>query len=148
MKKILLISEQLNGAIVLLYSAMGERGLMKVDFTECSATERQKAYILQIVPLTYGADFEKPFAAARLRVVVEDAEPEFDVDFWDAYGKKINQARCVKLWGNLTKADRAAACMRLPAYLRYLSQHQWRSKMDPESYLRQKAWLTDWDNAD
>ena len=152
MKKILVThaTGRFGGAFTLLYgdAGMGAEALpplLDVDMRGVEMTDEQKKYLLAQVPARYGEGFEAEFGAGKLRFVFEDCEVGFD-EFWEAYSKKVNKDRCVKLWDKMSRLDRVLAVTGLAAYKRYLAKTNWRTKADPEKYLMKKYWLTDWDN--
>jgi hypothetical protein len=157
MKKIL-ITGSFEGAVNLTY---GESGvgvetfppLLHVDLSGAVLEDRQKVWLLRTIPPRYGPidvgggeliGFEQVFTT-KLKVIVEDAEVDFERDFWTPYGKKLNRERCLKVWLKMSKTDRILAVVRLSAYLRYLGRTAV-GKADPENYLAKKYYRNDYDN--
>ena len=151
MKKILVTGEKFVGAAVLVYSDGTSfsltSSLLSVDMGGTEMDNRQKAWFMQCVPVVYGAGYAEAWGpmTGKLQFVTEDVEYEFEEDFWKPYGKKVNKERCVKEWAKLVREERALCCVRLHAYLRYLSRTGV-AKADPENYLRKKYFKNDYDN--
>ncbi len=139
-----------SGSIELVYGMMATGGagrpLLRVDMSAAAINDRQREYILAKVPRYYGEGFEQQWGTDKLRFAEGDIEYDFDSDFWVPYDKKVNRIRCVKLWSKMSKADRAMAVIGLAAYFRYLVRTGYRAKKDPENYLKNRMWETDWDN--
>lgn len=64
--------------------------------------------------------------------------------FWDTYAKKCNRKRCETIWVKMTEAQKLKAIISVQAYDRYLQRVKWRSKADPDTYLRNQNYDTDW----
>jgi hypothetical protein len=67
---------------------------------------------------------------------------EFDA-FWNAYKKKVNRQRCEPLWKKMSDAERTSCLMSIAAYDSFLMRDG-RAKLDPENYLKRKAWDNNW----
>lgn len=150
MIKILIQANSFSGVIEVVYGLPlikdQLRRLELVDFRAAGIDDRQRAFVMAKVPLYYGDGWKEAWGTDKLRFTEEGVEYDFEEDFWKPYNKKVNKDRCVKLWGRLSKADKAAAVVGLGAYNRHLGQNQWKAKKDPENYFRLKMWETDWDN--
>lgn len=118
--------------------------LQVVNVQGTTMDEQQIGYLIRLVPVRFTDNnaFLSAFGKASLTVVSDDYEVTFD-EFWDAYGHKVNRNRCEPLWGKLTKPERVRAFVGVKIYLRYL-QRVTRAKADPEKYLKDKYWLTEW----
>lgn len=139
-----------KGAITLMYGEKGigaeaEAPILIVDMSAAVLDDRQRAYILGNVPLRYGAGFEQ-WGGGKLTFVFEDFEPDFDKDFWTPYGHKLNRKRSLAWWGRASMVKRVKAVVRLNGYLRHLARNQWKNKANPETYLNDEYFETDWDN--
>lgn len=62
---------------------------------------------------------------------------EFD-QFWDLYDRKIDKARCLKIWKKLTDQDREEIFKTLPAYLKANPDLKFRKH--PKTYLSGRNW--------
>jgi hypothetical protein len=149
MKKVL-VTGSFEGAVVLLY---GESGvgtdawppLLSVDLGQAVLKEHQKRIVLNRVPLHYGPGFEAEWGNAPLQFVCEDYEVDFERDFFVPYGKPVNKARCLKWWANMSVAKRQMAVMRMGGYDRHLARNLWKTRADPENWLKKEMYATDWD---
>lgn len=145
MRKIL-ITGGFSGVIELRYSLMGNH-ISAVDFSGAELTAAQRDWMLKHIPVVYGEGFESCFAGAKnLKFVAADVELEFEADFWEPYGLPINKKRVETRWNRLNKVDRAGAVNGLRGYLWHLSQLQWKNKTNPDTYLKNRYWETDWYN--
>lgn len=86
------------------------------------------------------SELEAAFKGTHATVVEAEYEVTFDM-FWKAYNKKINRVRALKLWDKMEKSMQVRAYFGVRAYDRYLkTKAEWRSKADPETYLRNEYW--------
>jgi hypothetical protein len=89
-----------------------------------------------------------PIQAATLVQAMQDVattitEGEITVTFeqwWKRYNHKINKARCIPLFGKLSNAEQIKAYTGIDRYEAFLKKEQFRNKLDPENYLRNKTW--------
>ena len=137
MRKFLITNPKYTGAAEVFYHEKGT--LCKIDLVHTNMDEPTVQHFKSAVPVTLhnligGIGFSKE------TVVVEaDFEVTFQM-FWSAYRKKIKLGRCQPLWAKLTKVEQVQAFYGISAYDKYLQKESWRSKADPESYLRNKYW--------
>jgi hypothetical protein len=76
-------------------------------------------------------------------IVAADVEVSFKM-FWDKYGKKINRLRCEALWKKLSLVEQVEAYTGIQPYDKYLQIENWRSKADPDTYLRNKFYQNEY----
>lgn len=62
---------------------------------------------------------------------------DFD-DFWEAYGKKTDKNRCVKLWAKMTPNEKKACMDAVPLYVKSTPDITYRK--NPSTYLNNKCW--------
>lgn len=154
MKKILVTGAKFKGVAVLTYGEPGvgaeaQAPLLSIDLREASLDDNQKHYLVACVPVRYGPGYEQNWdvMTGKIKIVIEDCEVDFDADFWEPYGSKINRLRCEKMWKNMSKVERALAVKGVNSYNRHLKTVGWgKNKMNPQTFLRDRAWETDWDN--
>lgn len=149
MKKIL-VTGGFEGSVTILYGEAGVGAeawpaLLGVEFGSAVLRDEQKAYLLRVIPVRYGAGFAQAFNTDKLRFHEEDKELDWQEDFYKPYNKKVNPDRVLKEWNKLTKAYQALAVLRRTAYDRYLMRSGI-AKADPENYLRKRYFLNDYDN--
>jgi hypothetical protein len=66
-------------------------------------------------------------------------------DFWRAYNKKINKLRAEKLYNALKDAETVQCYDGIKKYDQFLYRlNGKREKLDPENYLKNRAWENDW----
>lgn len=66
--------------------------------------------------------------------------PMFD-DFWDAYDKKVDRAKCEKKWEKIKQAAREKIMEHLELYVRSTPDVKYRK--DPATYLNNESWNND-----
>lgn len=140
MKKLILTSPAFAGELHVVYGPDGS--LLLFDLQPAELTDEQKAFFKQYVPVVYDpATFLSYFGKSKLKVVDEDYEVSFEM-FWEKYDSKINKDRCKKIWDDTKfgKARQIAAYAGIDRYNRHLAQNPWKSKLNPENYLKNKAW--------
>lgn len=63
--------------------------------------------------------------------------PSFN-DFWDAYDKKTDRAKCEKKWDKLKQSEKEAILAYLPSYTATTPDKQYRK--NPETFLNNRSW--------
>ena len=127
-----------KGEVELVYNEAGK--LVRMSFEGCEI-ERHEAVVEKfklVVPVKVDL-LEAAFASTSAVVVEAGFSVSFDM-FWDKYNLKLNRIRCEKLWDKLSKTDQVKAFYRIDAYDKYLKGKDWLSKLNPDSYLRDKRW--------
>jgi hypothetical protein len=110
---------------------------------EANMTDQQRVQLLKLMPLTVRG-FEDLVAAGKT-LKVEEVQQSLDFDaFWNAYDKKINRKRCQPLWDKLSNADKLRCLHSIPPYKRYLHRTNFRAQKDPDGYLRDRLFETEW----
>lgn len=147
MKKYIITSPAFEGEMNVLYGTDGK--LMYVDFMKCDLSEEQMKFFKERLPVYFSSSEEgsaqlaSHFGKSRLNVVEQGYTVTFD-QWWTRYNVKRNRERCEKLWNKLSEADRAAAFFKLGLYERHLAVNPWKTKAEPDTYLRNKYWNNDW----
>lgn len=59
-------------------------------------------------------------------------------DFWNAYGKKVDRAKCEKLYAKIKESDRAKIKEHVPKYVAATPEVQYRK--NPQTYINGKCW--------
>lgn len=140
MKKIVLKSELFDGEINLLYNEENE--LLFVDLRDAVMDLKQKDFLVRKVPISYTNEKEM-WASLGGKDSLSVKELPFTVTF-DAwfmlYNVKRNKQRCIKLWDKMSQTDRALAYLNHRQYNRHLQLNSWKTKMEPDTYLRTRAW--------
>jgi hypothetical protein len=138
---ILTNTNRFSGIVDLLYNEHGT--LCLVDLRNADIDEQTIKLLVHNLPATFkelsqGKGFGKDTA-----VVEADYEITFEM-FWNSYGKKINRKRCEPLFYKLSKEKQIKAVHGIHAYNKYLTKESWRTKLDPETYLRNESWESEW----
>jgi len=80
----------------------------------------------------------------KVQATITEVPEDLSFDrFWNTYEKKHNRKRAEPLFEKLNDADKMQAIMRVKAYFEYC----WKTKRgiaDPEKYLRERYFETDW----
>lgn len=135
MKLFLITSPRYNGSAEVLYTETGvlcKIDCMQTDMDAATINAFKKCVACHIEKLTEG------FGSDTI-VVEGNYEVSFEM-FWKAYNKKINKFRCIKLWEKMEKTMQVRAYFGVSEYAKYLKKESWRTKADPETYLRNQYW--------
>ena len=143
MKRYIITSPKFTGEINVLYGL--DNKLQFIDFMKCDLTDEQLDYIKTLMPIHFTnlQEFTSAFGKSKLDVIEEGYRVSFE-QWWTRYNLKRNQKRCLKLWGNLSEADQVNAHFKLGLYERHLMLNQWKTKAEPDTYLRNRYWENDW----
>lgn len=139
MRRFILTSPNIKGSVEIVYN---DNGLVTtVDFspTEPTYVSVRKALLERLARFPQLQDIEQIIAGTQGSITESDFEVTFEM-FWNKYDKKINKARAIKLWEKLSKTDQVKAYYGIAAYDKYLHRESWRTKADPETYLRNRYW--------
>jgi hypothetical protein len=157
MKKYIITSPSYTGEINVLYGL--DWKLLYIDFLKCDLSDEQMQYFKDRVPVNLTPDpspqgegnvgLEKTeilaskFGKSKLNIIEEGYFVSFD-QWWTRYNLKRNKDRCEKLWQKLSDADKVNAYFKLGMYDRHLALNTWKTKAEPDTYLRGKYWNNDW----
>jgi hypothetical protein len=139
MRRFLITSQKFTGTAELVYSDAEilccidlRNALMDID--TIIAFKRIAPVNIVSMPSSFSSE---------TTVIEADFEVTFEM-FWQKYNKKINKARCTPLWARMNKADQVKAFYGIDAYDKFLGRKLIREKLDPENFLRNKAWENEW----
>lgn len=141
MKKILITSPDFEGEVLLLYTP--DDCLMTLDFRNASLSDHQLEYIKQYTPIKYPEVLAEAYPTDKLVLIEGKYAVSFE-QWWNEYDKKINRKRCENKWKRMSDTDRLAAFIGTRRYKEYLKREHWRTQADPDTYLTQEYWLTEW----
>jgi hypothetical protein len=141
MKKYILTSPRFSGDINVLYGP--DNKLLLIDFMRAQLTDEQIEYFKLKLPVVFTPSFYEAFNSSTLTVLEEGYTVTFE-QWWNRYKKKHNKIRCEKIWNKLSEADQVNAYVMLSKYERHLTIENWKSKADPDTYLRQRYWESEW----
>jgi hypothetical protein len=134
MRRFLITSPKYHGQAEVIYN--DAEVLCKID---CTDTD-MNAGIIHHFKNAVGPTVDTIGKQLPSCIIVEaDFEVTFDM-FWKKYNKKINKSRCILLWGKLNKAQQVQAYFGIDPYDKFLKKEHWRTKADPETYLRNQYW--------
>lgn len=137
MRRFIITSEKFTGTAELIYNAAGI--LQKIDATLCDMNEATIAAFKRAVPAEITQLLSGQSFTAGTTVVEADMLISFD-QFWTKYDKKINKKRAVQYWLKLNQVDQVAAFYGIDAYNKWLRIEAWRTKLDPENFLKNRTW--------
>jgi len=135
MQRFLISNPKFNAAADIVYNAAGL--LINIDLSNCGMDEVQTTYFKKIVPTVIEVLLNNHPFSADTKIIPAEIEVTFEM-FWNGYGKKINRKRSEGLWVKLSKMDQVEAFLAIKEYNKFLQKLGWRSKADPDTYLRDK----------
>ena len=141
MKKYILTSPLFQGSVEFGFS---DEGFLVFYHNDSYMNAQQQMWLLNKVPRTI--ELVTPLAQeikGKLEEIPEDLS--FDA-FWVKYDKKINRKRCEPLWKKLKDAERLQVLRNIEPYKAYLKRSGWRGQADPEKYLRDRYFETNWNS--
>jgi hypothetical protein len=141
MNRYTITSPKFQGEINVLYGV--DNKLLYMDFMKCELSDEQIQYFKDKLPIYYSDSFGGVFGRSELTVVKEGFKVTFD-QFWQRYGIKRNRIRAEKVWNKLTLGDQVNAFFKIAQYERHLALNNWKTKADPDTYLRNRYWENDW----
>jgi hypothetical protein len=141
MKRFIITSPKFTGEINVLYGL--DNKLQFIDFMKCDLSEEQITFFKNRLPVFYSENFSEGFGKSQLTVMEEGYRVSFD-QWWTRYNVKRNRERCIKLWNKLSEADQVNAFFKLGLYERFLALENWRTKAEPDTYLRKRYWENEW----
>lgn len=106
-------------------------------------TDSQRTHILRRMPLTRPGLESLEALSPNITITELDQDISFDA-FWNAYNKKINRKRCEPLWAKLKDSDKVLCLASIKPYKRYLHRTNFRAQKDPDGYLRDRLFETEW----
>ncbi|WP_157960878.1 hypothetical protein [Nubsella zeaxanthinifaciens] len=138
MKKYMLTSVLFTGTVMFVYNAEG--WLVGLD-NSAEFSDAQHNWLLNKLPKRL--EEIEPWSAQIKGALKEiPMDLSFDV-FWDAYGRKVNRIRTEPLYKKLSDTDKARAIMQIKPYFTYCRANN-RGIADPEKYIRNAYYETDW----
>lgn len=118
--------------------------LQVLNFADSDLLPPKRQWIKKNLPEVLDVERLKQFVKDTRTEAVESTISYSFEDFWTKYNKKINKKRCIPLWNKLSPARQVSAVGGIQKYEQYLKVQSWRSKADPENYLRNEMWENEW----
>lgn len=141
MKRFITTSPSFVGEVYIVYDDTDT--LCCIDLRHAQLSREQVHYMRTHTPTVYDNNFTRSFGIAKLYFVEEQYRVSFD-EWWQRYNRKINRARAERLWDRLSKVEQIQAFNGIVAYDRHLQHNSWKTKADPETYIRNKYWQNEW----
>lgn len=141
MNRYIITSPKFNGEISVLYGV--DERLLYIDFMKAELTDDQIKYFKEKLPVTYSDDFGGNFGRSELTVIKEGFKITFE-QFWNRYSVKHNKIRTEKQWNKLSISDQVNAFFKYKMYERHLAMNPWKNKAEPETYLKDRYWESEW----
>ena len=139
MKRYSLTFPSVAGNVVFGYS---DEGVLVLFRNEGEMTPLQKAWFADFLPARQ--DQLQDFAT-KLKAKLEEMPEDLTFEaFWVKYGKKINKKRCEPMWAKMPDTQRIKALRAIVPYKAFLLRTGYRSQVDPENYLKNEYYETDW----
>lgn len=139
MKKFILKSPKFEGHVIFGYDHNGDI----VFYENNIANEVVVKWMKRFLPVD-----EKELEVFKTKIQATVTEIQEDLTFerfWVVYDKKINRKRAEPLYDKLNDAEKMQAIVRIKAYHEYC-QAKHRGVADPEKYLRDRFFETEWGN--
>lgn len=139
MRKFIITSQKVQGQIELSYQ---NESLSIIDFSMAIMTDQQKEVFKSRCPLRLEqlATFVEEL---KLMCVESAVEISFEM-FWDKYGYKVDKKRSKAIWDKLSQNEKVKAFYGVDKYKRSLKRTDWRTQMEPKTYLRNERWEDEW----
>ncbi|WP_437918423.1 hypothetical protein [Sphingobacterium sp. LRF_L2] len=141
MRKYVLTSQMFAGSVTFGYNENGR--LVWLD-DDADFNDMQRDWLLSESRFPKYIDMVDALAnviKGKLTEVPYDIS--FDA-FWDAYANKKNRKRAEGLYNKMSEQQRLKCILSISPYLNYLSRVKWRNQSDPDTYLRNEQYETDW----
>lgn len=137
-EKYILKSKRFEGSVVFAY----KEGKLCLYSNDSSMSEVQVKWLLPNLPLErdHLEDFQRQIKGT---ITIAPIDLTFG-HFWEIYKRKINRKRVEPLWKKMTDSMRTACLLNIPIYDAFLKRSGGRGKLDPENYLRQESYNTNW----
>lgn len=136
MKRFLIAAPAYTGDAELIFDTVGK--LVRFDITKTNMRPEVLQEFKERVPIHID-NLTAAFEGVKVTITEADFEISFE-QFWKKYNKKINKIRCIPLWNKLTKNEQLKAYLGIDIYDRFLRKEGFRTKLDPENYLRNRTW--------
>ena len=133
-------SPAFTGNAEVLYDADGK--LIRIDLSNTNMNLNQVQKFKERVS-ALEQSLSESFSGTQVTIVQGTYEVPFDT-FWSKYGKKINKVRCQPMWEKMNAADKVASVQGIEPYNTFLASQPGRKKLDPENYLKLRAWENEW----
>lgn len=141
MNRYIITSSKFTGEIHVLYGL--DEKLLFIDFMKADLNDEQKVYFKEKLPVNFSENFGGAFGKSDLTVIKEGFKVTFE-QWWNRYNMKHNRLRAEKLWNKLSVGDHVNAYFKLVMYERHLALNPWKTKADPDTYLRNRYWESEW----
>lgn len=138
MKKMILTSPKYTGQITFGYSDTGQ---LLFYHNECDLDHTKLEWLLPNLPI-----YETQLLTLKIKLQGTLIEAQIDISFdafWDAYKIKHNRKRAEPLYQKLSDQDKTIAILKIKSYQQYCANKS-RGIADPEKYLRDRFFDTDW----
>jgi hypothetical protein len=138
MRRFIYQSDQFNGEIEFRYN---DDGVLCFYEARAEVEAIMLATILHYMP--HVADDIPQFISKGTGTMMEVPDLiTFDM-FWNEYAKKVNRKRTEALWNRLSDAEQLWALKSVKPYNRCIARTN-RYKQDPDTYLRNESYQTNW----
>ena len=137
MKRLSITHAQIPGHVLITYN--DDDILQAIDFSECELPPENIQKIINWTPVDYR---NKSMFPKSLKIVEVAIEISFD-DYWRPVRKKVNKARCIPIFEKLSPAIRLKVVSSYKEYIKCCIRTG-RKEADPETFLKQEYYNTEW----
>lgn len=119
--------------------AYNEQGILYALEFHCEITYDRVRRLLQVNDILNYDNMLMLTKQFNFKVTAIEEDLTFE-RFWNTYGYKVgSKSKAMKLWNNLSDADKFACLKRINAYKHYL-ERTGIAQAYPETYLRNRRW--------
>ncbi len=113
--------------------------LCSLDFTNSNLESESLRKFKDLIPVQL-VELEPVFKPYPSVTIVETEYVVKFEDFFTAYRNKVHKKRAESVWDRLSKIKQIKAINGIKKYDNYLKLNTWRTKADPDTYLRNEMW--------
>lgn len=143
MKKYVLTSEMFDGNVTFAFNT---EGWLIYFNNESDFNDAQQAWLFSKDKDVFPAHISGIEKLAKvIKGKLQEVPPDISFGaFWNAYANKKNRKRSEGLWSKMSEPQRLKCILSVQPYLNYLGRVKWRNQADPDTYLRNEQYDTDW----
>ncbi|MFD2961346.1 MULTISPECIES: hypothetical protein [Olivibacter] len=139
MKKFVLTSHKFTGSIQFWFN---EIGILINYMNETDLDEKGHKWMLANLP---EHEYMLSELGTKIKGKIEELPPDLNFEsFYEPYNHKVQKKRALALWNKMNDESKLAAIFSVKPYLAYLQRVKWRNQADPDTYLRNAMYETDW----
>ncbi|SJN38372.1 hypothetical protein FM120_11195 [Sphingobacterium faecium PCAi_F2.5] len=143
MRKYVLTSQMFEGSVTFGFN---DEGWLTFYNNEANFDNKQHAWLLDLEKNVLPREINGiQGLALKIKGKLQEVPPDLTFDaFWNSYTNKKNRKRSEGLWNKMNESQRLKCILSVQPYLNYLNRIKWRNQADPDTYLRNEGYDTDW----